>query len=145
MIHVQNDTSRSLLLLPPNPPSIRVFSNESTLRMRWPKYWSFSFSISPSKGLVWYKAHSPTSSILYFRIKRVNQILAIASWLLQASQTLSLWNAVEKWHLPLRPSVVLFLVWMWPPQKDCEVSEGSSLSPACYIHFLVPRALLSDQ
>ena len=37
-----------LLLLPPVPPSIRVFSNESTLRMRWPKYWSFSFSISPS-------------------------------------------------------------------------------------------------
>ena len=39
-----------LLLLPPIPPSIRVFSNESTLRMRWPKYWSFSFSIIPSKG-----------------------------------------------------------------------------------------------
>ena len=38
-----------LLLLPPIPPSIRVFSNESTLHMRWPKYWSFSFSISPSK------------------------------------------------------------------------------------------------
>ena len=38
-----------LLLLPPIPPSIRVFSNESTLRMRWSKYWSFSFSISPSK------------------------------------------------------------------------------------------------
>ena len=38
----------SPLLLPPIPPSIRVFSNESTLRMRWPKYWSFSFSISPS-------------------------------------------------------------------------------------------------
>ena len=37
-----------LLLLPPVPPSIRIFSNESTLRMRWPKYWSFSFSISPS-------------------------------------------------------------------------------------------------
>ena len=36
------------LLLPPIPPSIRVFSNESTLHMRWPKYWSFSFSISPS-------------------------------------------------------------------------------------------------
>ena len=40
---------RPLLLLPPIPPSIRVFSNESTLRVRWPKYWSFSFSISPSK------------------------------------------------------------------------------------------------
>ena len=38
-----------LLLLPPISPSIRVFSNESTLRMRWPKYWSFSFSIIPSK------------------------------------------------------------------------------------------------
>ena len=39
---------RPLLLLPPTPPSIRVFSSESTLHMRWPKYWSFSFSISPS-------------------------------------------------------------------------------------------------
>ena len=39
---------RPLLLLPPIPPSIRVFSNESTLHIRWPKYWSFSFSISPS-------------------------------------------------------------------------------------------------
>ena len=37
-----------LLLLPPIPPSIKVFSNESTLHMRWPKYWSFSCSISPS-------------------------------------------------------------------------------------------------
>ena len=39
---------RPLLLLPPIPPSIRVFSNESALRMRWPNYWSYSFSISPS-------------------------------------------------------------------------------------------------
>ena len=39
---------RPLLLLPPTPPSIRFFSNESTLCMRWPKYWSFSFSVSPS-------------------------------------------------------------------------------------------------
>ena len=39
---------RPLLLLPPIPPSIRVFSNESTLLLRWPKYWSFTFSISPS-------------------------------------------------------------------------------------------------
>ena len=47
-----------LLLLPPIPPSIRVFSNESTLRMKWPKYWSFSFSISPSNehtGLISFK------------------------------------------------------------------------------------------
>ena len=47
-----------LLLLPPIPPSIRVSSNESTLRMRWPKYWSFSFGISPSKehpGLITFR------------------------------------------------------------------------------------------
>ena len=42
---------RPLLLLPPIPPSIRVFSSESTLCMRWPKYWSFSFSIIPSKEI----------------------------------------------------------------------------------------------
>ena len=40
---------RPLLFLPPFPPSIRVFSTESTLHMRWPRYWSFSFGISPSK------------------------------------------------------------------------------------------------
>ena len=47
-----------LLLLPPVPPSIRVFSNDSALRMRWPKYWSFSFSISPSSehpGLIFFR------------------------------------------------------------------------------------------
>ena len=42
---------RPLLLLPPIPPSVRVFSNESALRMRWPKYWGFSFSIIPSKEI----------------------------------------------------------------------------------------------
>ena len=49
-----------LLLLPPIPPSIRVFSNESILHMRWPKYWSFSFSISPSNehpGLISFRMH----------------------------------------------------------------------------------------
>ena len=42
---------RPLLLLPPIPPRVRVFPNESSLRMRWPKYWSFSFSIIPSKEI----------------------------------------------------------------------------------------------
>ena len=49
---------RPLLLLPPIPPSIRVFSNESTLHIRWPKYWSFSFSISASNehpGLIYFR------------------------------------------------------------------------------------------
>ena len=51
---------RPLLLLPPIPPSIGVFSNESALHMRWPKYWSFSFSIIPSKeppGLISFRTH----------------------------------------------------------------------------------------
>ena len=51
---------RPLLLLPPVPPSIRVFSNESALCIRWPKYWSFSFSISPSNehpGLISFRMH----------------------------------------------------------------------------------------
>ena len=56
-----------LLLLPPIPPSIRVFSNESTLRMRWPKYWSFSFSLIPSKeipGLISFSTY-PVGSVLF--------------------------------------------------------------------------------
>ena len=51
---------RPLFLPPPTPPSIGVFSNESTLRMRWPKYWTFSFSISPSNehpGLISFRWH----------------------------------------------------------------------------------------
>ena len=48
-VHRVGESCRALLLLPSIPPSIRVFSNVSTLRRRWPKYWSFSFSIIPSK------------------------------------------------------------------------------------------------
>ena len=66
---------RPLLLLPSIPPSIRVFSNESTLRMRWPKYWSFSFSIIPSRDrkyrfnpwfgkIPWRRKWQPTSVFL---------------------------------------------------------------------------------
>ena len=58
---------RPLLLLPPMPPSIRVFSNESTLQMRWPKYWSFSFSISPSNKY---------SGLISFRIDQF-ELLAV--------------------------------------------------------------------
>ena len=58
---------RPLLLLPPLAPSIRVFSSESTLHMRWPKYWSFSFSISPSNEY---------SGLLSFRIDRFD-LLAV--------------------------------------------------------------------
>src|SRR5574337_1458504 len=66
-----------LLLLPPVPPSIRVFSNESTLRMRWPKYWSFSFSISS------YKEHP---GLISFR-KDWLDLLAVQGTLQESSPT----------------------------------------------------------
>ena len=62
---------RPLLLLPPIPPSIRVFSNESALHMRWPKYWSFSFSIIPSMA-----THS---SILAWRIPGTEELSGLLS------------------------------------------------------------------
>ena len=55
-----------LLFLPPIPPSIKVFSNESVLRIRWPKYWSFSFSISPSNEY---------SGLISFRIDWFNLLV----------------------------------------------------------------------
>ena len=63
---------RPLLLLPSVPPSIRVFSNESTLLMRWPKYWSFSFSISPSKeipGLISFRMDWLASQYTPFQLR----------------------------------------------------------------------------
>ena len=77
---------RPLLLLPPIPPSIRVFSNESTLHMRWPKYWSFSFSIIPSKeipGLISFRmdwldllaAHGTLKSLLQHHNSKAETLL----------------------------------------------------------------------
>ena len=67
---------RSLLLLPPIPPSIKVFSNESTLRMRCPKYWSFSFSIIPSKeypGLISFRIDWLDLLVVQGTLKRLLQ------------------------------------------------------------------------
>ena len=66
-----------LLLLPSIPPSFRVFANESTLRMRWPKYWSFSFSISLSNeypGLIFRMDWLPRSNLMYLNssVKNIN-------------------------------------------------------------------------
>ena len=69
---------RPLFLLPPIPPSIRVFSNESTLRMRWPKSWSFSFSIIPSKE---------TPGLISFRMDWLD-LLAVQGTLQQSKSLL---------------------------------------------------------
>ena len=89
---------RPLLLLPPIPPSIKVFSNESALRMRWPKYWSFSFSIIPSKeipGLVCKKVKQCHSSFLLWKIvilkTKMLSMLYVKSLLLQC-------GAIFRWR-----------------------------------------------
>ena len=84
------------LLLPPIPPSIRVFSNESTLRMRWPKYWSFSFSIIPFKeipGLISFRmdwldllaVHGSLKSLLQHHCSKASILRHSACFLVQLS------------------------------------------------------------
>ena len=79
---------RLLFLLPPIPPSIRVFSNESTLHMRWPKYWSFSFNIIPSHE---------HSGLISFRIDWLD-LLAVQGTLKSLLQ-----------HHSSKPSILWFL------------------------------------
>ena len=87
---------RPFLLLPPIPPSIRVFSNESTLRMRWPNYWSVSFSIIPSKeipGLIsfrmdWLDLHTVQGilkSLLQHHSSKASILLHSAFFIVQLS------------------------------------------------------------
>ena len=84
-----------LLLLPPLPPSIRVFSNESTLRMRWPKYWSFSFSIIPSKEI---------PGLISFRMDWVD-LLAVQGTLKSLLQHRSSKKALSLLHSPTLTSI----------------------------------------
>ena len=85
-----------LLLLPPIPPSIRVFSNESTLRMRWPEYWSFNFSIIPSKehpGLISFRmdwldllaVQGPLKSLLQHHSSKASILKCSAYFTIQLS------------------------------------------------------------
>ena len=87
---------RPLLLLPPIPPSIRVFSNESTLSLRWPKYWSFSFSISPSNehpGLISFRmdwldllaVQGTLRSLLQYHISKASDFQHSAFFIVQLS------------------------------------------------------------
>ena len=79
---------RPLLLLPPIPPSIRVFSNESTLRMSWPKYWSLSFSISPSNehlGLISFRMDWLDLLAIQGTLKNLLQHHSLKASILQSS------------------------------------------------------------
>ena len=105
-----------LLLLPPIPPSIRIFSNKSTLCMRWPKYWSFSFSISPSNenpGLISFRmdwldllaVQGTLKSLLQHHSSKVSILWCSAFFIVQLSHpymttgetiTLTRWTFVDK-------------------------------------------------
>ena len=79
---------RPLLLLPPIPPSIRVFSNESTFHMRWPKYWSFSFSISPTNehpGLISFRMDWLDLLAVQETLKSLLQYHSLKALILQCS------------------------------------------------------------
>ena len=93
---------RPLLLLPPIPPSIRVFSDESTLRMRWPKYWSFSFSIIPSKeipGLISFRMDMQSTSwemLDWIKHKLESRLLGEISITSDMQMTPPLWQKVKR-------------------------------------------------
>ena len=131
-----------LLLLPPTPPSIRVFSNESTLRMRWPKYWSFSFSIIPSKeipGLISFRMdwlgllqhHSSKASILQrsalFTVQlshpymTTGKPIALTRWDLVSKVMSLLFNMLSRLVIAFFPrSKHLLISWLqslWSPRK----------------------------
>ena len=137
---------RPLLLLPPIPPSIRVFSIESTLHMRWPKYWSFSFSIVPSKeipGLISFRmdwldlraVHETLKSLLQHHSSKANWcppngiLLGGGTCLNPTSATClfcDLWKnqGLRKWNLLKNSQLVtsdwdffFFLFWFCDPSR----------------------------
>ena len=117
---------RSLLLLPSIFPSIRVFSNESVLCIRWPKYWSFSISISPSNeysGLIssrmdWFDlltVQGTLKSVLQHHSSKASIFWHSAFFMVQLSYPgLPLWLSWERIHLQCgRPGFHIYLVWFW--------------------------------
>ena len=116
-----------LLLLPPIPPSIRVFSNESTLRMRWPKYWSFSFSIIPSKeipGLISFRmdcldllaVQGTLKSLLQHHSSKASILRCSAIFIVQLSHpymTTGKTIALTRWTLVGKVLSLLFNMLSW--------------------------------
>ena len=129
---------RPLLLLPSIPPSIRVFSNESTLRMRWPKYWSVSFSISPSNedpGLISFtmdllesllQHHSSKASVLqclaFFTVQlshpymTTGKTIALTRWTFVGKVMSLLLNMLSRLVITFLPgSKRLLISWLQSP------------------------------
>ena len=129
---------RPLLLLPPIPPSIRVFSNESTLHMRWPKYWSFSFSVSPSNehpGLISFRmdgldllaVQGTLKSLLQHHTSRASIFQRSAFFTLQLSHpymTTGKTIALTRWTFVGKVMSLLFNIDCMPIQNWAAGSEG---------------------
>ena len=130
--------SHPLLLLPPIPPSIRVFSSKSTLHMRWPKYWSFSFSISPSNehpGLISFRmdwldllaAQGTLKSLLQHHSSKASILRRSAFFTVQLSHpymTTGKTIALTKWTfvgkvMSLLLNMLSRLVITFPPRSKC--------------------------
>ena len=119
---------RPLLLLPPIPPSIRVFSKESTLCMRWPKYWSFSFSIIPSKEI---------PGLISFRMDWLH-LLAVQGTLRSLLQ-----NHNSK-TLILRCSA-FFMDQLSHPYMTNEKNHSSDYTELCHIYLLYINEMKSAE
>ena len=149
-----------LLLLPPIPPSIRVFSNESSLRMRLPKYWSFSFNISPSNehpGLISFRmdwldlraVQGTLKNLLQHHSSKVSILRHSSFYTVQLSHpymttgktvALTRWNFVGK-VMSLLFNMLSGLVITLPPRSKC-LSISWLQSPSAVI--LEPKKIKSD-
>ena len=148
------------LLLPPIPPGIRVFSNESTLRMRWPKYWSFSFSISPFKehsGLISFRmdwldllaVQGTLKSLLQHHSSNASILRHSAFFTVQLSHpymTTGKTIALTRWTLVSKVMSLLFnmlsrlVITFLPRRKRLLISWWQSPSAV----ILEPRKIKSD-
>ena len=151
---------RLLLLLPTIPPSIRVFSNESTLHMRWPKYWSFSFSIIPSKeipGLISFRmdwldllaVQGTLNSLLQHHSSKASILRCLAFFTVQLSHpyvatgktiALSRWTFVSKVMSLLLNMLSRLVITFLPRSKPLLISWLQSPSAV----ILDPKRVKSD-
>ena len=140
---------RPLLLLPPIPPSIRVFSNESTLHIKWPKYWSFSFNISPSNehpGLISFRmdwlglltVQGTLKSLLQHHSSKVLILRCSAFFTVQLSHpymttgktiALTRWTFVDK-AMSLLLNMLSRLVITFLPRSKCLLTSWLQSPPA---------------
>ena len=141
-----------LLLLPPIPPTIRVFSNESTLHMRWPQYWSLSFSISPSNEhpeLIFFRldwlnllaVQGTLKSLLWHHSSKASILLRSAFFIVQLShpymttgktRALTRWTFIDKVMSLLFNMLSRLVKTFFPRSKHLLISLLQSLSAVIY-------------